>query len=98
MGKQMTNTELELYRWVDEVLYYVWGPIGISCNPAARDEYQRYLPAVFTLLQEGMGPTSVSEYLDEVVTARMGLTARSAHSKSVAASLFEWKSAIYGKL
>lgn len=95
MGQKMASPELELYRRVDEVLYYVWDPIGVSWGPAARDEYQRYLPKVFALLQEGVGAPSVAAYLDEVATTRMGLEARPEHSMRVAQLLLEWKSEIY---
>ncbi len=40
MGRKLTDTELELYRRVDEVLYYVWDPIGVASSPAAHG----YLP------------------------------------------------------
>jgi hypothetical protein len=40
MGRKLTDTELELYRRVDEVLYYVWEPIGVASSPAAHG----YLP------------------------------------------------------
>lgn len=51
MGQKLGDTELELYRRVDEVLYYVWDPIGVAPNAVTRDEYQRYLPEVFAMLQ-----------------------------------------------
>ena len=96
MGEKMTSPELELYRRADEILYYVWDPIGVSPHPAVRDEYQRYLPKVFAMLQEGVGAQSVAAYLDEVATARMGLEARPEHSERVAELLLDWKAEIYG--
>ena len=42
--------ELELYKRCDEVLHYVWDPIGISDVPEARDEYESYLPTVWRLV------------------------------------------------
>lgn len=47
MGKQLSPFERELYQRVDEVLHYVWDPIGVSDAPEARDEYFSYLPIVF---------------------------------------------------
>lgn len=43
MGHKLTDDGLELYRRVDEVLFYVWDPIGVANSPAARDEYYGYL-------------------------------------------------------
>ncbi|MGC5989666.1 hypothetical protein [Ralstonia pseudosolanacearum] len=94
MGKKITSPELELYRRVDEVLYYVWDPIGVSHSPAARDEYQRYLPKVFAMLREGACALSVAAYLNDVATARIGLEARPEHCKRVAELLLDWKTEI----
>lgn len=95
MGQNMASAELELYRRVDEVLHYAWDPIGVSWCPAARDEYQRYLPKVLALLLEDVGAPSVAAYLDEVARARMGLKARPEHSMRVAKLLLDWKNEIY---
>lgn len=95
MGQKSASPELELYSRVDEVLYYAWDPIGVSWCPAARDEYQAYLPKVLALLREDVGAPLVAAYLDEVATTRMGLEARPEHSMRVAQLLLEWKSEIY---
>ncbi|MEX3917370.1 hypothetical protein [Paraburkholderia sp. BR10872] len=95
MGRKLADTELELYRRVDEVLYYVWDPIGVATSPAARDEHQGYLPKVFTMLQEGMDASANAAYLDDVATDRMGLDANLEHSKRVAELLLDWKTEIY---
>ncbi|CAD6563044.1 hypothetical protein ACFQ3P_41525 [Paraburkholderia sabiae] len=50
MGYKLADDELELHRRVDEVLFYVWDPIGVANSPAARDEYYGYLPIVFSML------------------------------------------------
>ena len=34
----------ELHRRTDEVLHYIWDPIGVSGVPTARDEYSGYVP------------------------------------------------------
>ncbi|WP_144138121.1 hypothetical protein [Paraburkholderia sp. BCC1884] len=95
MGRKLSDTKLELYRRIDEVLYYVWDPIGVATSPAARDEYQGYLPTVFTMLQEGMDASPIAAYLDDVVTDRMGLDANPEHSKRVAELLLGWKTEIW---
>ena len=95
MGRKLADIELELYRRVDEVLYYVWDPIGVATSPAARDEYQGYLPTVFTMLQEGMGASPIAAYLDDIATDRMGLDANLEYSRRVAELLLDWKTEIY---
>jgi len=89
MGQKFSEPELELYRRVDEVLYYVWDPIGVAYSPAARDEYLSYLPKVFAMLQEGMDASSVAAYLDSVATESMGLDANPEHSTRVAELLLD---------
>jgi hypothetical protein len=42
-GRKLADSALELYKRVNEVLHYVWDPIGVAYSPAARDEYQRYI-------------------------------------------------------
>ena len=36
---------------VDEVLHYLWDPIGVSGVPAARDEYESYAGVVFSMVK-----------------------------------------------
>lgn len=52
MGRKLDPKDNELYKRADEILYHVWGPVGVSTPPAARDEYYAYLPTVFSLLQK----------------------------------------------
>ena len=94
MGQKLTDEELALYRRVDEVLRYVWGPIGVATSAAARDEYVGYLPKVFAMLQEGTDASSIAAYLDNVATEGMGLGANREHSKRVAELLLDWKAEV----
>lgn len=55
--------DLALYRAVDEVLHYIWDPIGVSGVPEARDEYQGYLPQVFKLVRERQSEETIANYL-----------------------------------
>ncbi|WP_175820729.1 hypothetical protein [Burkholderia sp. BCC0419] len=96
MGRKLTDTESELYRRVDEVLYYVWDPIGVATCPAARNEYHGYLPKVFAMLQEGMDASLIAAYLDNVTTESMGLDSNPGHSKRVAELLLDWKAEASG--
>lgn len=89
LGKKLAPSEAELYRRVDEVLHYVWDPIGVSDAPAARDEYQNYLPRVFSMVNQGSDTRDIAEYLDSVVTGNMGLEADRGVSRRVAELLIE---------
>jgi len=48
MGKMLPPKENELRQRTDEVLHYLWDPIGVAGAPGARDEYWSYLPPLAT--------------------------------------------------
>ena len=95
MSTKLSPPDLELYRAVDEVLHYVWDPIGVSAIPQARDEYHSYLPQVFRRLRGGESSQSIAAYLNGVTTNLMGLSANAQHDLKVAEILIDWKNAIH---
>lgn len=97
MGKKPPPVDEELYRRVDEVLHYIWDPIGVSDAPMARDEYYSYLPQVFSLLKANANSEQIANYLFEVSTNRMGLNGNRAHDHHVAEVLLDWKEIILEK-
>lgn len=94
MGSKLSPKDQALYSAVDEVLHYIWDPIGISGVPHARDEYYSYLPHVFSLLRNGESDENISVYLGEIVTERMGLSANPQHDREVASVLVDWRDAL----
>jgi hypothetical protein len=94
MGRKLEPREQEFYDAVDEVLHYIWDPIGVREIPEARDEYHAYLPQVFSLLISGTGEDQIAHFLGRVATERMGLPARPDHDKRIANLLIHWKKAI----
>ena len=74
MGHRLEPHQNELYRRVDEVLSYLWDPIGVAGIPGARDEYHGYLPHVFSMLVNGSAAGAIADYLNQVVGDRMGMT------------------------
>lgn len=97
MGMKPNPPDLELYRAIDEVLHYLWDPIGISSIPEARDEYHGYLPHVFGMVRSGKDEAAIAAYLSEVVTDRMGLSADQQHDQNVAQVLLAWRNAVARK-
>lgn len=60
---------MELSQVVDEVLHYVWDPIGgVSRAPEARDEYTAYALQVLKMLQEGADVGTLADYLGLVIS------------------------------
>ncbi len=91
MGRKLPAEELKLYERCDEVLHYIWDPIGIAGAPGARDEYYSYLPHVFKLLRDGAGDEQIANYLVSIETDRMGLCSNRARAENAAIALLEWQ-------
>ena len=74
--RRLRPPDLALSRAVDEVLHYLWDPIGVASFPEARDEYHGYLPHIFGMLKGGSIEDQHADYLGVVSTERMGLSPR----------------------
>lgn len=94
MGKKLSSEQNELYKRVDEVLHYLWDPIGVSAAPEARDEYYSYLPEVFGMLIRDCSKKEISEYLNNIESDYMGLTGNTKQAEPIADLLIEWKEKI----
>lgn len=104
MGK-LVNNELarknrmelhyhELEKRIDEVLYYVWDPIGVSDEPCARNEYRTYVQGVLRQVIENDQPTPISDYLSKIVADSIGLPSNKEHDDHTAKLLLRYKKAI----
>jgi len=76
MGQKLAPDQMELYHRVDEVLHYLWDPIGVAGAPEARDEYHSYLPHVFSLLQRDAPSDEITSFLLTTAAEHMGLSGR----------------------
>lgn len=94
MGRKLPPDQLELYKRIDEVLFYIWDPIGISDGERGRDEYQSYLPRVFAHAMESDSPKSIAKYLGVVSTESMGLSAAPEHDMNIAKMILEIKASL----
>lgn len=83
----------ELYRRIDEVVHYVWDPIGVSGYPQARDEYNGYLTAIFGHVK-AEDIDAIVEYMKWIVTDRMEMSFDQKKAKGAAALMLEWKKVI----
>ena len=88
---------MRLYRRIDEALHYIWDPIGVSTSAWARDEYQSYLPQVFSSVMQSSPRSELRDYLIRIEAEHMGLGKRLGMKKRVEAFvdfLFDLKEAI----
>jgi len=86
--------EKELHMRVNEVLHYIWDPIGVRGEPRARDEYDSYVPEIYSLLQGGAAAEQIAAHLDEIATERMGLNSNIKHSLLAAHNLLDWRATL----
>lgn len=94
MKNKLSEKEKELYRQTDEVLHYMWDPIGVRGIAQARDEYHSYLPRVFSLLMKDEDLENIVKYLILVEEDNMGLSPNKENAKNIAEILFGLKEAI----
>ena len=97
MGRKLPPKQLELYKRCDEILHYLWDPIGVRGIPGARDEYESYLPQVFKLVLEGSSDSDVTEYLLQIEENSMGLSPKREHAETTAQQLLEHREWIFGE-
>ena len=93
--KLRNKKDNELYKRCDEILHYVWDPIGIKDIPGARDEYHGYLPQVFKLVKDDTDKIKIAEYLDQTQKNDIGLSSNLSKNLKVATILLNWRETIY---
>jgi len=69
----MTNEEKPIYKRIDEILWFDWDPIGVNDTEQARDEYQSYIPRIFSLKINGGDKETIAQHLYKIETDNMGL-------------------------
>ena len=94
MGKKLSPNDLKLYQRCDEVLHYIWDPIGVAAIPEARDEYHSYIPGAFERLQNGAEAKEIADYLVEIETSKMEMTPNRARATNAAQALIDWRECI----
>ncbi|MCE5340625.1 MAG: hypothetical protein LLF92_05795 [Planctomycetaceae bacterium] len=72
---KIERKDKELYRRVDEVIHYLWDPIGVAGEPYARNEYESYVPKIFGMIKADKESETISKYLHDIINDKMGLTA-----------------------
>jgi predicted ribosome quality control (RQC) complex YloA/Tae2 family protein len=91
MNDQVKIKELTIR--IDEVLYYLWDPIGISDEPNARGEYSSYVNSILNLvINEKV--EKIADRLSEIETKLMELPNNSEKNKMIAERLVQDKHAI----
>ena len=87
--------DAELYQRLDEVVHYIWDPIGISNFPDARTEYHSYLPEIYARVKVGK-KEAILDYMEWVVCERMGMSFDKNSAGRAAEIMIQWKNKIIG--
>ena len=91
MGRKLSTYEKDVFRYCNEVLHYIWDPIGVAGSPHARDEYDSYVPGVVSLLFSDARASKIAEHLTQITTDSMGLSAARERDLEAAELLTEWR-------
>jgi hypothetical protein len=91
MGRKLSAYEKDVFRYCNEVLHYVWDPIGVAGSPHARFEYDSYVPGVVSLLFSGASASDIAKHLTQITTESMGLSAGRRRDLKTAELLVEWR-------
>jgi hypothetical protein len=91
MRRAQPVVRYELERRCEEVLHYVWDPIGVAGEPGARDEYVGYFPHVCALLRNGATEDDIIRYLGSAVGEAMGLEPDTNGTARAATILIQWR-------
>jgi hypothetical protein len=85
-----TDLKPQLTLRVSEALHYLWDPIGVSDEPAARDEYYSYVEALCQAVSDHRSEQEIADMLSEIRTQRMGLPPHPHHDLQIAELLCDW--------
>ena len=95
--RSLSKVDNELLTRIDEVLHYLWDPIGVSDMPAARDEYSSYASVVFGMLKRDESAEEISRYLREIRVVNMGIGRLDDRSNEdqIAGLVIGWKERLF---
>ena len=76
---------------VDEILCYLWDPIGVSSDgtPQTRDEYTSYVPEIVKLLEDGAAAQQIADNLDRIEVEQMGLDSDKGRNRGISELLID---------
>lgn len=91
----MKKKEQELFEFVDEVLFFKWDPLGVSCEPACRDEYGSYTEKICQLLMQGQSESEIGQLLHSICTDEMGIMPEKEFSFKIAKYLISYRTWVW---
>jgi len=97
MGTKLSPQDASAYEALDRLLYREWDPIGVS-GDAPDDEYRRYLPRFWALVNGGAPVEEIAAYLHNIEVDRITITTSHEHrldiAQKAAALLEAWRTPV----
>lgn len=87
-------TELQLR--CDEVLHYLWDPIGVAGEACARDEYETYVPRILRMVLEGASRDEIARALVRLQVEHIGVSDDRTRASAAAEALVAWREQLLG--
>lgn len=85
---KMSTEHKALYKVVGEILWNDWDPIGVN-DVAPRDEYQGYVPEIFSMLIQNKTEKEIADRLYKIETETIGVLGNREHSLKIAKKIVE---------
>lgn len=88
----MNKEQKEIYRAADDIFWNDWDPIGVN-DIAPRDEYQSYVPEIFSMLIHNKTENEIADRLYKIETETMGEIGSKDHCLEITKKLITEKNA-----
>lgn len=76
---------------VDEILFYVWDPLGFAPKTEHRTEYETYVPGILSMVEKDADAKALAKRLKEIVRTQMGRTGFAESSDKAGEMLVAWR-------
>jgi len=97
MSSAPDQFEPELLQRVDEVLYYLWDPLGVAREPQSRQEYAAFVSDIFAALLDDADEQRLMELLLLLETEFLNMAPRPSQARRIAEVLVDWRALLEQK-
>jgi len=91
MDYEECKRDKELNRRCDEILHYIWDPIGVAWAAATRDEYHSYRAQVVLLVKGDATREQIVDHPLSIERDRMALPGNPERARLAADVLLDWR-------
>jgi hypothetical protein len=81
-----------MYERLRGILLSTWDPLGIGANPNLADEYDRYIPALISLLRQNAGRDAIAAALKKIESDELEVRSPSPGLEKAATAIWSMRS------